>query len=337
LISLRKTANELEHLEEQRTVLADSYRRAIRTAGEYAIELDAQETSAFRERLETLAAELESAGASQDLRRAQGAFRSALRDYRDQSKTRIDHLRREVDAGAAAVAAFAGTLASHGADHQAQMDTELGHLRKISAWDDLAEIRSGIQGVISGISDAVAQMQRSNQMTIAQLRDEIRTLHQSMEARRRAAATDTATGAWNRQKCEHRMRDLLKEDEAFCVLLIAVNNFKRLEGRYSPRVAEGVLKEFTNRLRGVVGAEPPLGRWTDHEFLVMLDLDPSSAIALSREVSSTLSAAYALPDGLSSKPIPLEVATGLVERPAGSDGEAFLKKLDQLSAALSRG
>jgi GGDEF domain-containing protein len=100
---------------------------------------------------------------------------------------------------------------------------------------------------------------------------------------------------------------------------------------------EGALKAFTDRLRGVVGAEPPVGRWTDHEFLVVLDLDPSGTIALSRELTSTLSTPYALLDGLSSKPIPLEVATGLVERPAGSDGEAFLKKLDQLSAALSRG
>jgi GGDEF domain-containing protein len=337
LISLRRTANELERLEEQRTSLADGYRRAIRAAGEYAIELDAQETSAYRERLETLAAELESAGASQDVRRAQGAFRSALRDYRDQSATRIDHLRREVEAGAAAVAAFAGTLASHGADHQAQMDTELGHLRNITGLDNLPEIRRGIQGVISGISNAIVQMQRSNQMTIAQLRDEIRTLHHSMEAPRRAAASDTATGAWNRQKCEHRMRELLKENEAFCVLLISVINFKRLEARYSTQVVEGALKAFTDRLRGVVGAEPPVGRWTDHEFLVVLDLDPSGTIALSRELTSTLSTPYALLDGLSSKPIPLEVATGLVERPAGSDGEAFLKKLDQLSAALSRG
>lgn len=336
MISLRRTATELERLEALSASLSDSYRLAIRAAGEYAVEVDSQEFSDFRERVESLAAQLESTIDAQDVRAAQGVFRTSLRDYRDQAKSRIDHLRKEVEASAAAVAAFAGAITSQGTDHQAQMNTELEHLRKIAGWENLSDIRQGIGRVVTGISEAVAQMQRANQMTVAQLQDEIRTLHQSLDARRRNAATDASTGVWNRQKSEHRMRDLLKLSEAFCVLLISVANFRRLEGRYSPRVLEGALKALTRRLREIVGAEPALGRWSDGEFLVVLDLDPSSAIALSREIASGLSTSYPLPDRLSAKPIPLEVATGLVERAAGSDGEAFLKKLDQLSAALGR-
>ena len=204
----------------------------------------------------------------------------------------------------------------------------------MTASENLSEVRSGIHGVISRLLDAIAQMQRSSQMTIAQLRDEIRMLHHNIESKRRAAVTDAATGAWNRQKSEHRMRDLLKEHEAFRVLLISVTNFKRVEGLFSAAVAEGALKELTRRLREIIGADPPIGRWAEHEFIVLLDLDPAAAMALCRETSLKLSATYTLPDRLSQQPVQLEVTTGLIERAAGADGEAFLEKLAQLSVEL---
>jgi GGDEF domain-containing protein len=324
----------MERLEALCASFSECYGLAIRAAADYAVELDPEEASELRESLQTLAAGVKSLDAHQTVHQVQGTFETALRGYRDQAQTRIHHLRKELEASAAAVAAFAGSIASHGSDHQTQMDAELERLRKMMAWDDLPQIRRGLQGAISGIAEAVAHMQRSNQMTIAQLRDEIRTLHHSMGASRRAAAIDTATGEWNRQKSEQRMQDLLKEHEAFRVLLISVTNFKRVEGRFSADVLEATLKELIRRLREVVGSDPPIGRWAENEFLVLLDLDPARAMALSREASVKLSAAYTLPDGLGLRPVQLEVATGLVERAAGADGEAFLKKLEQLSAAL---
>jgi GGDEF domain-containing protein len=334
LISLHKTATEMERLEALRAAFSESYGLAIRAAAEYAIELDPREASDFRDSLKTLAAQVKSADASEPVRQVEDSFRMALRSYHERAQARIDRLRKDVDAGAAAVAAFAGTVASHGADHQAQVNTELAQLREMTAWEELPEIRRGLHSAIFGITEAVEQMQRSTQMTIAQLRDEIHTLHHSMESTRRAAATDLATGAWNRQKSEHRIHDLLKENEAFRVLLISVTNLKQVEERFSPAVAEGALKQLTLHLRDIVGVDPPIGRWAENEFVVLLDLDPASAMALSREASLKLSAAYTLPGSLCSMPIQLEVATGLIERAGGTDDQEFLKKLEQLSAAL---
>jgi GGDEF domain-containing protein len=334
LISLRKAATEMERVESLRAVLVESYGNTIRAASEYAIELNAREASDFQKNLEALAGQVRSAGESTSIRRVQADFRDSLRSYRDQAHTRIAHLRDEVEASAAAVAAFASAIASNGSDHQAQMNTELDRLRGMTRSDDLCEIHRGLASVIAGISEAAAQMQCANQMTIAQLRDEIRILHYSMDATHREAATDVATGAWSRQKCAERVQILLRGNEAFRVLLISVTNIKRMEGRYSAAAVEGALKELTRRLRDVTGAESPIGRWSESEFLVILDVDKTRAMALSREASMRLSGAYAHPDGVVGKPIHLEVATGLVERPAATDGEAFLKKLDQLSAAL---
>ena len=172
----------MERVESLRATLFASYRLAIRAAAEYAIELDPQEAWGFAGNLEMLAARLAPADESDSIRQVQDSFEDALRVYQQQAQARVDHLRKEVEAGAAAVATFAGAIASNGSDYQAQMDTELGRLRGMTKSDDLPAIHHGIENVIAGIGDALEHMQRANQMTIAQLRDEIRTLHYSMEA-----------------------------------------------------------------------------------------------------------------------------------------------------------
>ena len=105
-------------------------------------------------------------------------------------------------------------------------------------------------------------------------------LHQEMDAERRALITDQSTGAWNRQKIDRRMEELMKMNEPFCALLVSVRNFKRIEERYPRRVVEGALKAMVQRLRAIVGNDAAIGRWDEQRFLVILDLDQSAAMAL---------------------------------------------------------
>jgi len=334
LISLRQTATELERLEALNSSTAAAYKMAIRSVAQYTVELDAGEAAAFRVRLLSLAELYDAAAAADDVGRVQSSFRGELREYRDQTKLRIERLRKEVEAGAAAMAAFAGTIASNSADHGAQMRGELEHLRKVREWSDLGEIRRGIDGVIQGIGETLQQMERANQMAILQLKDEIRMLHQDLESRRRAAITDSATGAWNRNKSEERLQELLRQSEPFVLLLVSVTNLCRLRGRFPQRVVDGVLNAMVKRLRGIAGDDAPVGRWSERDFIALLDADPAQAMALSREISANLSSTYSVQDAGVARTISIEVATGTVERPAGFESEAFLKRVNQLSATL---
>lgn len=327
----------MERLEALQSSTAEAYKMAIRSVAQYAVELDPQDVAGFRERLEAIARHYEAAAADADMRRIQASFRGELRDYRDQTNTRIERLRQEVEAGAAAMAAFAGCVTSAGADHEAHLKNELDHLRDICGWNDLTEIRRGLQGVIAGIGEALEQMQRANRMAILQMQDEIRMLHRDMELKRRALITDAPTGAWNRQKSEERMQELLREKEAFRVILVSVKNFKRVQGRFSQRVIDGVLKALVKRLRGIAGDDAPIGRMDEGEFAVLLDSDPAGALTQWRDTSSSLSGAYSVQEAGFAVTVPLEVATGIVERAANMEADAFLKKLAQLSQALARG
>src|ERR1041385_7825164 len=54
MISLRKTATELDRLEELRQTLAKCYGLAIKSSAEYAVEIDPHSTEYFRQRLQLL-------------------------------------------------------------------------------------------------------------------------------------------------------------------------------------------------------------------------------------------------------------------------------------------
>lgn len=336
MISLRQTATQLERLEALQSSTAEAYKFAIRSVAQYAVELDAADVAGFRERLETLVKTYEALAEPAQVRHVQASFRGELREYRDRAKARIDRLRQDLEAGAAAMAALAGSVASNGADHETKVKRELEHLRDVSAWDDAGKIRRGIQRAVDGIGEALEQMQNATRLTILQLQEEIQLLHRDLESRQRALITDAATGAWTRCKSDERLNELLREKEAFLVLVICVKNFRRIQERFPDRLVGRALGALVKRLRIITGEKGSVGRWSESEFVVLLDVDPVTAISFSRDASAQLSGSYALQDAGFAKALPLEVATGVCERPAGVDAESFRKRLDQLSTALAR-
>jgi GGDEF domain-containing protein len=328
----------MERLEAQLSATSEAYALAIRSVAQYAIELNAGEAAEFRKRLEALAENWDSARgdgcAPNRVPAIQASFRGELREYHEQATSRVDRLRRELESAQAAMAALAGNIHSSSADYSKEMKHELAHLEKIASWNDVAEIRRGIKGVVSSLSEKLDQMQRATEMAILQFQDEIRLLHQDLDAKRRALITDPSTGAWNRQKSEERLLELLNERESFLVLLVSVKNFNRLQSRFPRRVLEGALKALVKRLRAITGDDASIGRRNDGEFVAILDVDPTAAITISREAAVALSTTYAVQDAGASTPLAFEVGTGIVERPSGMPPAAFIRKLDQLSSAL---
>ncbi len=174
------------------------------------------------------------------------------------------------------------------------MLSEIGRLETSAHGGDIQEIRVAVGKAVIGIEASVMQIQRGNQVVIAQLRDEIRTLHQQFEQERKALYTDRASGAWNRSKIDTHLDNMLRQNQPFSLLLVSVRNFKRLESQYSCTVVEGTLKALINRFAALTGEESIVGRWTEDQFLAVLDIQPGHGISLSAEATRKLSGSYSV-------------------------------------------
>jgi GGDEF domain-containing protein len=341
LISIRKSVDDLDRLEDLETrealskAIRNCYALAIHSTAHYAVEVDPALAVDFRKHLKEIEEQSLAAMSAQQLHSVQSSFRGELREYRDKSNEQLIRMRGEVDSATAAMSIFAETISSSGEDHKKEVASQLHSLASATRCNDIQEIRGGIGAAVAGIQSSVEQMQRSNQLVIVQLQDEIRVLHQQFEQERKALFTDRASGAWNRPKIDIHLDNLLRQNQPFCMLLVWVRNLKRIEGQNSRTVLEGTLQALTVRFRAITGDEAVIGRWTEDQFVAILDIPPGRAIPLTAEATRKLSGGYAVQENGLSHTVAVQVTAGVIDRHPGSDSTLFRKKLEQLAGAIS--
>jgi GGDEF domain-containing protein len=341
LISIRKSvddltrAEQLEKREELSKAMLDCYALAIDSAAHYAIEVDPALAVTLRARLQGIKEQSQAAVSAVELHSAQSSFRGELRDYRDKSTAQLKKLRAEVANATAAMTLFADSVASNGENHELEVRAHLHTLEGAGRSKNIEEIRGGIFAVVAGIQSSMEQIQRGNQLVVAQLQDEIRVLHLQMDAERKSLFTDRASGAWNRQKIDIHLDNLLRQNQPFCLLLVWVRNFKRLESQHSRSVVDDTLKAIVGRFAALAGDDAVLGRWSEDQFIAVLDVEPAAAIPLAADATRKLSGSYAIQENGLARTVTVQATAGVVDRAANADPSTFRQKLDQLAGAIS--
>jgi len=334
LISIRKAANELDRLETLRRVTAECYGLAIRSTAQYAVEVGPAMAEGFRRHLESLQDQLRNAVSPEEIQALQSSFRGKLRDHRDRSMEQLARLREELATAASAMQSFADSVTTAGTDHEDQLKAELAELVSSAQADDLDTLRNRVHSAARVITESVDQMKRSNRLVVAQLCDEIRLLHQEIEAGRKILTLDPAFNVWNRQTMEARVDELVRQNERFCFLEIHLRNLRRLESEHERGLIEAGLKALLQRFSAMVNQDGRIGRWSEENFGAILEMEPATAIAFSEKVSRTLSGTYSVQESGGSRTIAIQVSAGVIDCPVGTDAEMFRSKITQLSSAL---
>jgi hypothetical protein len=78
-----------------------------------------------------------------------------------------------------------------------------------------------------------------------------------------------------------------------------------------------------------------IGRWSEDVFSAILDMDPSSAMALSAEINRKLSMSFPVWTSGVAQMLTIETSTGIVDRRRDSDPSKFYRKLEQMAAAMA--
>lgn len=336
MISIKKATLDLDRMEEMLTTLTASFEQAIRSTGQYAIVLNPGDTEVFRQHLEALRSQLSATGDPETWKSIEASFRGELRDYRDKSQEHLKQLRGEIDAAIEAMRVFGDAVSMSGADHEVQIRAAVDRLSAIASCNTIKELRDGIQSAITSISSSVESMRRSHQVSVAQMRDEIRLLHTQIDVERRSAYMDRATGVWNRQKLDSHISALIGNDERFCILLVCVRNLKHMDQRYSKTLIAGALKALLQRFSAMLGENVVMGRWNEEHFAVILE-DSAQASGIAKQAANRLTGTYSVQENGLSSSVPLQAMAGVVDRPTGSSDHTLQQKLLQMAQILNGG
>jgi GGDEF domain-containing protein len=336
LISLRKTVTELDRLEELHRAAVTCYSEALRSSGRHVVELEATEAAHFRSQLEALRNQLQADADAPQLERVQSVFDAELKGYWEKTRAQVQRLRKDVQAAAAAVEAFAGSVSESETLLEHGLKRELQHLGKAAASDDIQEIRGAIRDATAKIAASVDQMRTCNQLAIAQLKDEIRLLHQEVQAGRRPKADPAQEKSQGENRAvDNRITELIRQNRPFSVLLVVVHNFEGLRNCFTADVIANALRDFQVRFENILPAPATTGRWGQDQFAAILGTPPANAMEMSSEVVRKLSVPFIESEQGASHSVIFTPRAGVIEFRPGLDPVKFQAKLKQLADALA--
>lgn len=331
MISLRKTVTELDRLEEFQRAALNCYSQALHCSGEYAVEMDPADVAKFRAQLETLRTQLE---ADTDVRRLasiESGFEAELKGYSEKTRAQIQRLRKDIEAATAAVESFAGSVNESEMQLESGLKRELLSLKKSASSDDVREMRGAIESSSAKIASCIEQMRASNQLAVAQLKDEIRLLHQ--EVRTARAQADPAI---ENHQVDRQIDELMRRNTPFSVLLVVVRNLEGLKNCFSPIVIASAVRNFQMRFEGILPKGAMVGRWGKDQFAAVLGTPPANAMDMSSDVVRKLSAPFLEEEKGVSQSVLFTPRAGVIEFRPGSDPAKFQGKLKQLAETLGQ-
>lgn len=165
-------------------------------------------------------------------------------------------------------------------------------------------------------------------------KDRLSTVQAQAQALQRLVYTDLLTGLPSRLRLEGAVDEAVQRGEPFTLLFIDVDGFKMINDTLGHSAGDEVLKEFADRLQGVLKAQDLAARIGGDEFVIVLrDTSPTWAMVLAQQLLSGL----ALPFRVHGQLVQLSASIGISAYPDdGEDTATLLKHADAAMYQIKR-
>lgn len=194
-------------------------------------------------------------------------------------------------------------------------------------------LAAGTLPAVSGVAYYVSKMRN-------RLVEQKNELAHALALLQEIASRDELTRLVNRRHMQQRLEQeasmQLRSSEPFCLALIDLDHFKRVNDLHGHAMGDQVLKEFAEAAQQAMRVTDVLARWGGEEFLILLPNEqPGSALAaISRIEAKLLTNQHA--EGASG--LSVTFSAGLTDHPAGEPLHETLERADQaLYAAKAQG
>ncbi len=218
-----------------------------------------------------------------------------------------------------------GVIMAFMAAHDPKIDTRLEFIRFVLA--------AGTLPAVSGVAYYVSQMR-------ARLIEQKGELAHALALLQEIASHDELTGLVNRHHMQQRIEQealmQLRSGESFCLALIDLDHFKRVNDQHGHAMGDQVLQEFASAAQEALRKTDVLARWGGEEFLLLLPGEqPDSGQAALTRIAKCLKIHQHAP-GASG--LPVTFSAGLTSHPGGEPLRETLERADQaLYAAKGQG
>jgi diguanylate cyclase (GGDEF)-like protein len=210
----------------------------------------------------------------------------------------------------------------------AQITDVTTRLKGIANLEDLTEIRESIKQSATDLKSSVDRMTAEGKAAIDQLRKEVTTYQTRLEEAEEIASRDALTGLRSRLSVESQIEQSLQTEAAFCVSIIDINEFKRVNDKHGHMAGDELLKQFAAELRSVCRSTDTIGRWGGDEFILLLHCGLAEATAQIERLRKWVCGNYTVQASSVPSKLQVDASIGLAERLAGDTMKELIERAD---------
>jgi diguanylate cyclase (GGDEF)-like protein len=210
----------------------------------------------------------------------------------------------------------------------AQITDVTTRLKSIANLEDLTAIRESIKQSASDLKGSIDRMTAEGKAAIDHLKKEVTTYQTRLEEAEEIASRDALTGLRSRLSVESQIEQSLHAGAPFCVAILDINEFKRVNDEHGHVVGDELLKQFAAKMKSVCRATDMIGRWGGDEFILLLHCRVAEAKEQVNRLQEWVCGNYTVQG--SSAPAKLRVfaSIGLAERLAGETMKELIERAD---------
>jgi diguanylate cyclase (GGDEF)-like protein len=306
----------------------DAYRSALRAIGKNAI----RACQAPGVELEQQLARLEGSLAQHPSAKVLGETRLQVEDRLDRwGRLTAEHLKGKADEVRELLIMLARTAESVGERDQRftnQFVDLTAKLKAIAGLDDLSVIQASLVRKATELRNCVDQMTREGQQSLSELRTRISGYETKLKLVEELALRDQLTGLANRRSGKTRMEWYVDQKQIFCVILIDLDDFKRINDQHGHAVGDDLLRKFSDELCKHTRVTDLVVRWGGDEFILILSCDLACAGSQVERIQQWVFGKYKIQKGKEVLQFNVEASIGLAQWLPGMTGKQVIEQAD---------
>ena len=310
-------ASEFGRSEERREFFLRAARTLMQCLREYALDLEELNSARFKADLVDLA---ETLGDAEKLSRLQARFRSGTEAIDAFGRRQKDYLRARESEYKEIIGLLSKAMATldfENKEYNRRVIAQSQRLQDITLLGDIKRLKQVLLQEVEQLREAVREKELRDVAKIEKLAQQVSVLNSELQTARTESERDSLTGVCNRRAFDRRLADLMTRNtmqvQPFALLIIDIDDFKRINDSYGHLTGDSVLVTMANKFRQSVRSEDMLARYGGEEFaILMLGASLRNAVKKGRQICEAVgSRRYVLEGIIDCEPITITVSIGV--------------------------
>jgi diguanylate cyclase len=328
-------AEAAKRCEERREFFLLAARTLVQCLREYALDIEELNSARFKADLVDLA---ETLGSDEKISRLQARFRrdtDGIDAFARRQKNYLHDRETEYKEIVSILSKAMATLDFENQEYNRSILAQSRRLEEITFLDDIKRIKQVLLQEVEQLQAAVRQKELRDVAKIEKLALQVSALNNELQAARTESERDSLTGVYNRRAFDRRLADLMTRNtlqvQPFALLMIDIDDFKRINDSYGHPTGDRVLVTLVNKCRQSVRGEDLLARYGGEEFaILLLGASLRNAVKKARQICESIGSARYLLEGMPAcEPLGITVSIGVSAWCSGDTAADLVGRADK--------